>query len=61
MDFQKRLLHGVFSVNGIAKKIPRQVLHARAMYRIQTFVSAQVAGPAGSSQCGILALRTLGG
>src|SRR6266481_5842278 len=61
MHFQKRLLHRVFGVNGIAKKIPRQVLHARAMRRVQTFVGAQIAGPAGSGQCGILALGIHGG
>src|SRR5260370_27506307 len=57
LHFQKRLLYGVFGVDGIAKNIPRQVLHARTMHRIQTLVGAQVAGPAGSGQCGILTQR----
>src|SRR5260370_33070457 len=47
MHFQKRLLYRVFRVNEIAKKISRQIFHSRAMLRVETFVGAQVAGPAG--------------
>src|SRR5260370_23623607 len=53
---QERLLYGSRGVNGIAKDIPRQVLHARAMHGVEALVSAQVSGPATGSQCGILTL-----
>src|SRR5256884_8764079 len=58
LHFQKCLLHGVFGVDGIAKNIPRQVLHACTMHGIQTLVGAQITGPAGSGQCGILTRRS---
>jgi len=61
LHFQERLLHGIFGVNGIAKNIPRQGFHARTMHRVETFIGAQIAGPAGSGQCGILARGIRGG
>src|SRR6266852_3014363 len=56
LHFQEGFLYGVFGVTGIAKDIPRQVLHSSAMYRVETLVGAQIAGPAGRNQCGIFAL-----
>src|SRR5437016_2714900 len=53
LHFQEGLLHGIFSVDGIAKNIPRKILHARAMYRVETLIGAQIAGPAGRGQGGI--------
>ena len=56
LHLQERLLHGVFRVDGIAKNIPRHVLHAHAMHCVETLVSAQITRPAASGQCGILTL-----
>src|SRR5260370_6065573 len=56
LHLQEGLLYGILGVNGIAKDIPRQVLHARAMHGVEALVSAQVSGPAPGSQCGILTL-----
>jgi len=46
-----RLLHGIFGVNGIAKNI-RASFSCAPMHRVETFIGAQIAGPAGSGQCG---------
>src|SRR5260370_30678188 len=56
LHLQEGLLYGILGVNGIAQDIPRQVLHARAMYGVQTLVGARIPGPAPGSQCGIFIL-----
>src|SRR5258708_12481477 len=55
LHFQEGFLYRIFGIDGTAKNIPRQVLHARAMHRVESLVSAQITGPAGSGQYGVLA------
>src|ERR1700726_4050266 len=44
LHFQKRVLHRVFRIERIAEKVPGEILHARALQRVQTLVGAQVSG-----------------
>src|SRR6202158_2322370 len=50
VKLQKSFLHRIFRVRGAAKNIASEVLHSRAMQRIQALVRLQVAASAGCPQ-----------